>query len=145
MEWGENTDTSKTAAVTPIHKKGEKRCVQNYRPVSLLDIESKILEKCIYVALYDHFAFFLTEHQHGFVKNWSVFTNLITFLKKIHDALDNNPNSEVFAFYTDFSRAFDKVSHFELLNKGCKYWGRRMSPASSHGLPKQPATVRQNR
>ena len=72
-------DTWKTAAV---HKKGNSSYVQNYRPVSLLDIESKILEKCIYVALYDHFASFLTKHQHGFVKNRSVFTNMITFLKK---------------------------------------------------------------
>ena len=91
-------DTWKTAAVTPIHKKGDRRYVQNYRPVSLLDIESKILEKCIYVALYDHFASFLTKHQHGFVKNRSVFTNMNTFLKKIHDALDNDQNSEVIAF-----------------------------------------------
>ena len=62
-------DTQKTAAVTPIHKKGERRYVQNYRPVSLLEIESEILEKCIYVSLHDHFATFLTKHQHGFVKN----------------------------------------------------------------------------
>ena len=85
--------------------------------VSLLNIESKILEKCIYVALYDHFATFLTKHQHGFVKNRSVFTNLITFLRKVHYALDNDPNSEVIAFYTDFSKAFDNVPHFELLKK----------------------------
>ena len=110
-------DIWKTAAVTPIHKKGDRRYVQNYRPVSLLDIESKILEKWIYVALYDYFASLLTKHQHGFVKNWSVFTNKITFLKKIHDALNNDPNSEVIAFYTDFSKAFDKVPHFELLKK----------------------------
>ena len=44
-------DTCNTAAVTSIHKKGDRRSVQNYRPVSLLNIESKILEKCIYVAL----------------------------------------------------------------------------------------------
>ena len=40
-------DTWKTAPVTPIHKKRDRRYVQNYRPVSLLDISSKILEKCI--------------------------------------------------------------------------------------------------
>ena len=110
-------DTLKTAAVTPIQKKGDRRYVQNYRPLSLLDIESKILKKCIYMALYDHFASFLTKHQHGFVKNRFVFTNMIIFLKKIQDALDNDPNSEVIAFYTNFSKAFDKVPHFELLKK----------------------------
>ena len=40
---------------------------------------------------------------------------MITFLKKIHDELDNDPKSEVIAFYTDFSEAFDKVPRFELL------------------------------
>ena len=113
-------DSWKTAAVTPIHKEGDRRYVQNYHPVSLLDIESKILEKCIYVALYDHFTTFLTKHQHAFVKNRSVFTNMITFLKKIHDTLDDNPNSEVIAFYTEFSKAFDKAPHF-YLKKGCTY------------------------
>ena len=69
------------------------------------------------IPLYDHFATFWTKHQHGFVKNQSSFTNMITSLKKIHDALDNDPNSEVIAFYTDFSKAFDKVPHFELLKR----------------------------
>ena len=42
---------------------------------------------------------------------------MIILLKKIYDALDNDPNSEVFAFYTDFLKVFDKVSHLELLKK----------------------------
>ena len=110
-------DTWKTAAVTPIHKQRDRRYVQNYRPVSLLDIEIKILENCIYVALYDHFATFLTKHQHGFIRNRTVFTKLITFLKKIHDAHDSDPHAEVIAFYTDFSKFFDKVPHYELLKR----------------------------
>ena len=114
-------DIWKTAAVTPIHRMGDRRYVQNYHPMSLLDTESKILEKCIYVALYDHFATFLTTHQHGFVKSRSVFTNMITFPKKIHDTIDSGPNSEVIEFCRDFSKAFDKVPHFELIKslQGC--------------------------
>ena len=45
----------KRAVVSPIHKKGEKFFVENYRPISLLDIDSKILEKCMYSPLYEHF------------------------------------------------------------------------------------------
>ena len=60
---------------------------------------------------------FPAKHRHGFVENRSIFTNKITFLKKIRDALDNDPNSELIAFYTDFSKAFDKVPHFKLLKK----------------------------
>ena len=40
-----------------------------------------------------------------------------TFLKKIHDALDNDPNSEFIALCTEFLKAFDKVPHFKLLKK----------------------------
>ena len=45
----------KRAVVSPIHKKGEKFLVENYTPISLLDIDSKILEKFMYSPLYEHF------------------------------------------------------------------------------------------
>ena len=38
----------KISRVTPIHKKGKHNDVNNYRPISVLSIFSKILEKCIY-------------------------------------------------------------------------------------------------
>ena len=37
----------KCACVSPIHKKGDRDKVSNYRPVSLLSIISKIMERCI--------------------------------------------------------------------------------------------------
>ena len=104
-------DSWRTAAVTPTHKKGDRRKVGIYRPVSLLDIKSKIFEKCIHIALYNHFTVYLTKHQHGFVNHRSVLSNMFSFLKKIHEALDSDPNSEIVAFYNDFSKAFDKVPH----------------------------------
>ena len=107
----------KIAAVTPIYKKDDRRKVENYRPVSLLDIDSKVFEQCICSALYAYFEKFLTEHQHGFVKKRSDNTNMLSFLKPIHDALDNESSTEIVAFYTDFSKAFDKLPHFELVQK----------------------------
>ena len=46
-----------------------------------------------------------------------MFTNMLLFLKKIHEALDKNVQSEVVLFYTDFAKAFDCVPHYELLLK----------------------------
>ena len=42
---------------------------------------------------------------------------MLSFLKSIQDALDNKSSTEIVAFYTDFSKAFDKVPHFELVQK----------------------------
>ena len=41
LEW-------KKANVGPVHKKGDKQCLKNYRPVSLLPICRKILERLIF-------------------------------------------------------------------------------------------------
>ena len=40
LEW-------KMANIVPIHKKGDKCCIENYRPISLTCIVSKIFEKCL--------------------------------------------------------------------------------------------------
>ena len=78
----------KIAAVSPIHKQGERKLVENYRPVSLLKIESTIFEKCIYEELSAHFTKFVSSKQHGFVPQRSVYKNMLLFLKKIHEALE---------------------------------------------------------
>ena len=106
----------KTAAVTPIHKKNDPKDVENYRPISLLNIDSKIFEKCMYSPLYEHFKDHLSINQHGFVKERSVMSNMLQFLNRIYKALDENPY-EIIAFYADFSKAFDKVPHKLLLRK----------------------------
>ena len=94
----------KVAAVSANYKKGDKRLKENYRPVSLLNNMSKLLEKCMYPALYDHFIKLLTKSQHGFVKNLSVVTNMLSFLKETYEAIDKNVDNHVIAFYTDSLR-----------------------------------------
>ena len=44
-------------------------------------------------------------------------TNMLLFLKRMYEALDHDPQSEITAFYIDFSKAFDKVPHYELIQK----------------------------
>nr|CAI5830316.1 unnamed protein product [Callosobruchus analis] len=43
----------KNALVVPIHKKGERDCIDNYRPISILSILSKIIEKLVYTRMMD--------------------------------------------------------------------------------------------
>ena len=44
----------KKANVTPIHKKGDKQIINNYRPISLLPIFAKLFEKIIFKYIYNH-------------------------------------------------------------------------------------------
>ena len=39
---------------------------------------------------------------------------MLSFLQKIHEALDSDPNSKIVKFYTYFLKAFDKIPHLEL-------------------------------
>ena len=42
-------------------------------------------------------------------------TNMLVFVKGVYEALDHDPQSEIIAFYTDFSKTFEKVPHYELI------------------------------
>ena len=55
----------KVAAVSPIYKKGNRKLMNNYRGISLLNIDSKCFEKCMYELLYTHFVQLMSDHQHG--------------------------------------------------------------------------------
>ena len=71
----------------------------------------------MYPALYDHFINFCHNKSYGFVENRSVVTNMLSFFKEFYEAIGKNAKNHVTAFYTDFSKAFDKVPHYELLKK----------------------------
>ena len=43
----------KLSNVIPIHKKGDNSFVENYRPISLLCVIAKVMERCIYNHLVD--------------------------------------------------------------------------------------------
>ena len=63
----------KIAKIIPIHKKGQENEISNYRPISLLSVFNKILEKLVYKRLYSFFIKhkIFYKHQFGFRKNHS--------------------------------------------------------------------------
>ena len=105
----------KTAKITPVHKKGVKNKIQNFRPISLLPIFSKIFEKFIYSFLYQEVKNILPPEQHGFVPQKSTVTNLTEFHHQLSINMNNKLQTD--AVYLDYEKAFDRVSHILLVEK----------------------------
>ena len=63
---GQLPDDWKIANVVPIHKKGDKSDVNNYRPISLTSLVVKVMEICISDELYDKCKHLISEKEHGF-------------------------------------------------------------------------------
>jgi hypothetical protein len=65
---GEFSEPWKEAVVTPILKRGSPGCKENYRPVSCLNVASKVLEKIVCEQITKHMEShgLLSENQHGF-------------------------------------------------------------------------------
>ena len=107
----------KKALVIPIPKSGNLTNVKNYRPISLLPLPGKILEKLIHQQLSNYLESesLLTNAQHGFrKKRFTVHSvaQLITYVNKKMDT-----RMPTLAVYVDFKKAFDCVQHPVLLNK----------------------------
>ena len=111
--------TWKKANVIPVHKKDEKQCVNNYRPVSLLPVFGKIFEKLIF----NETDSFLEREKHlninqsGFRPFDSCVNQLLTITHEIFSSFDCNPSLEVCSIFLDISKDFDKVWHEGLLYK----------------------------
>jgi hypothetical protein len=105
----------KVANIVPIHKKGTKHEASNYRPISLLPVISKILERCIYNQIIDTLVPKITDTQHGFLKNRSTATQLMQTFSEINNTLDSGGQTDL--IYFDLSKAFDSVPHHYLLHK----------------------------
>ena len=105
----------KEANVVPIHKKGDKCDITNYRPISLTCLVSKIMEKIVQDELLALTRDQLNEHLHGFLANKSCTTNLISLSDSINTALHNKIGMDI--IYFDFQKAFDTVRHDLILMK----------------------------
>ena len=107
----------KEALVIPIPKTGNLTQVKNYRPISLLPLPGKILEKLIHSQLSSHLEQFhlLSDSQHGFRKQHSTVHSIAQFTNYVSSKLDNGLPTLV--TYIDFRKAFDCVQHSVLLKK----------------------------
>ena len=93
----------KMANVFPIHKKDYHTLTQNYRPISLLCILSKVFERCVFN--YSFLSSQLYHQQHGFQRGKSTTSQLLLVYQEIVTSLSKG--NEVDVIYLDFTNAFD--------------------------------------
>ena len=114
----------KLSKIVPIHKGDSIFEMSNYRPISLLPIFSKILEKLMYSRVIDFITKYnvLYTNQFGFQKNMSTEYAINSLLHNIVKSL--NQDETGFCILLDFAKAFDTVNHEILLDK-LQYYGIR--------------------
>jgi len=110
-------DTWKRANVQPVHKKNDRQVKSNYRPISLLPICGKLLEKIVFDQVYFYLNSnnLLSKNQSGFRPGDSTIYQLISITSSIYKSFENY--DETRAVFLDISKAFDKVWHAGLIHK----------------------------
>ena len=107
----------KKGNIVPIHKKGDKQTLKNYRPVSLLPICGKILERLMFNEMFKFFIEneLISSNQSGFKPGDSCVNQLVFITDKIYKSFDEG--HEVRGVFLDISKAFDKVWHDGIIFK----------------------------
>lgn len=106
-------DCWKTSLITPIPKQGDPSDPHNYRPISLLPVVSKVLERVIFDKLCDQLS--ISDRQWGFLPGRSTTGAILLATQEWHSHLEKG--SEIQAVFFDLQKAFDSVPHKLLIEK----------------------------
>lgn len=107
----------KVSIIRPIHKKGNKKEVTNYRPIALLSAISQIMEKFVFkhmTSFCEKFSL-INNCQYGFRHGKSMTLLLEDITEFINGKLDNN--EIVLGLFLDLTKAYDTIDYEILLNK----------------------------
>ena len=115
-------DKWKDSTIIPLKKVNNSTQVNDLRPISLLPLPSKILEKIIHKQCIEHLIRnnYFDPQQFGFQKDKSTISAVQNFTDDIFTAIENNHLT--ISTFIDFQKAFDRLNHSILLDK-FKYFG----------------------
>ena len=109
----------KVHKTVPIYKSIDKAQIENYRPISLLSVVSKMFERVVIDKVKDFILETIYPSQFGFMPNHLCIQQIFLFISSIMEKWDNQSISEV--VYLDIREVFDSVHHMELLAKLHKF------------------------
>ena len=110
----------KLAKITPLYKGVQKKQINNLRPISLLPLPGKLIEKIVHSRITSYLdtnnvVNILNANQNGFRANHSTEDTVAEFTDDI--SFNINKNKCTLATFIDFRKAFDTVIHNILLQK----------------------------
>ena len=117
LQCGIVPDSWKHATIIPFQKEGDTKDANNLRPISLLPLPDKILEKLVQKQLSHYLENnnILDENQRGFRPKHSTTDSFVKLTENIYLAMNNREFTTV--VYVDLRKAFDTVNHQILLKK----------------------------
>ena len=121
MNTGIFPDKLKIAKVIPLYKKDDPSIVGNYRPISILPVLSKIIEKIMFKQIHEYFKThkLYYANQYGFRESHSTEHAQLELIDRLIHDLDNGKTPV--NIYMDLSKAFDTINHDILLYKMTHY------------------------
>ena len=108
-EVGELSPSQKRSILSLIFKKNDKHMLKNWRPISLLNTDYKILTHVLANRLKVVIGKLIHTDQNGYIKGRNIAYNI----RLIQDVIDyfENDNTEGAILFLDFQKAFDTVNH----------------------------------
>ena len=106
----------KLADITPLHKKLAAVLKENYRPVSLLPVVSKIFERIMQYQMKPYIDEHLSPYLCGYRKGYNSQYALVAMIEKWKKSLDTL-GGKMGAVLMDLSKAFDTINHELLIAK----------------------------
>ena len=106
---GELSQSQRQGILTLLFKKGDKRVLDNWRPISLLNTDYKILARVLSQRLQRVIQKLVSSDQTGYIKGRSAANNL----RLVQDVIDycNILEEQGLILFLDFKQAFDCVNH----------------------------------
>lgn len=114
---GKYPEELKSTIIIPIHKEGDKNKPENFRPIALTSVFSKIMEKIIKQRIMSYLKKiqFISSKQYAFQENTNTQTAVLDLITEVENEIENGKYTVI--IFLDLKKAFDTISKDILISK----------------------------